>query len=95
MPGEESGAGRVIAPDLYRANGSLPMVRSYHARGCGLNRVRALLNRLPSTAGFAKSEDGRWIAAVLWKSIQQFADFLLVTCHVVIAGTFMLLNFDA
>jgi hypothetical protein len=45
--------------------------------------------------GFAKSEDGRSIAAVLWKSIQQFATFLLVTCHVVIAGTFMLLNFDA
>jgi hypothetical protein len=45
--------------------------------------------------GFAKSEDGRSIAAVLWRSIQQFATFLLVTCHVVIAGTFMLLNFDA
>src|SRR4029077_8577420 len=28
MPGEESGAGRVIAPDLYRVNGSLPILKS-------------------------------------------------------------------
>jgi hypothetical protein len=45
--------------------------------------------------GFAKSEDGRTMAAVLWKSIQQLAAFLPITCHVVIAGRFMLLNFDA
>jgi hypothetical protein len=25
MPGEESGAGRIQAPDLYRVNGSLPI----------------------------------------------------------------------
>ena len=49
MPGEESGAGRVmIAPDLYRVNGSLPITKSYHARGCGLNWVRCERDWIPT-----------------------------------------------
>jgi hypothetical protein len=87
MPGEESGAGRVIAPDLYRANGSLPIPKSYHARGCGLNRVRGARG----CKKLRRADEG----AVLWKSIQYLAGFLQITCHAVIAGTFMLLNFDA
>jgi hypothetical protein len=52
----------VITPDLYRVNGSLPMLKSYHARGCGLNPRCCLRD---SKTGFENLKTERRRAEIL------------------------------
>ena len=84
MPGEESGAGRIKAADLYRMNGSLPIPNHTMQGVAGsIGSDRAGLKR-----GFEKLKtDGRW-AEILWKSNLinlVIAVFLPVTRHIVLA----------
>jgi hypothetical protein len=55
MPGEESGAGRIKAPDLYRVKGSLPIPNHTMQGVAGsIGSDRAGLKK-----GIRKIEDGR------------------------------------
>ena len=84
MPGKESGAGRVTAPDLYRVNGSLP-ISNHTIVGVGVQNGQKS----------SRSEDRFGTSCdIVEKTSHRVSTFLRVMRHVVIAGTFTLLNFD-